>query len=104
MLYEVITLYNDTRAGENYLNNTPAAVFRITPNETVELDPYDYPELRVRGTGQTEFDLMDDLEELRTAILNKYNESNATELPTSQIVPAGVITSYSIHYTKLYEM
>jgi hypothetical protein len=32
---------------------------------------------------------MDDLEELRLAILNKYNESNATELPTSQGVPTG---------------
>ncbi|KKG17278.1 hypothetical protein [Methanosarcina sp. 2.H.T.1A.15] len=82
-------LFNDTQAGDDYINNTPAAVFRITPNETVELDPYDYPELRVRGTGQTEFDLMDDLEELRIAILDKYNVSNATELPTSQIVPAG---------------
>ena len=82
-------LFNDTQAEENYINNTPATVFRITPNNTTELDPYDYPELRVRGTGQTEFELTDDLEELKTAILNKYNESNATELPTSQFVPKG---------------
>jgi hypothetical protein len=82
-------LVTDKQAEENYINNTPATVFRITPNNTTELDPYDYPELRVRGTGQTEFDLMDDLEELRVAILEKYNESNATELPTSQIVPIG---------------
>ena len=32
---------------------------------------------------------MDDLEELRTAILNKYSGLNATELPISQIVPVG---------------
>lgn len=83
------TLFNDTQAGENYINNTPAAVFRITPNNTTKLDPYAYPELRVRGTGRTELNLTDDLEELRTAILNKYNESNATELPTSQWVPKG---------------
>jgi hypothetical protein len=83
-------LFNDTQAGDDYINNTPATVFRITPNNTTELNPYDYPELRVRGTGLTEFDLMDDLEELRIAILNKYNESNATELPTSQIVPIGI--------------
>lgn len=82
-------LVNDTQAGDDYIYNTPAAVFRITPNNTTELDPYDYPELRVRGTGQTEFELKDDLEELRNAILDKYNESNATELPTSQAVPAG---------------
>ncbi|HII79579.1 MAG TPA: hypothetical protein HA261_04075 [Methanosarcina sp.] len=82
-------LVTDKQAGDNYVNNTPATVFRITPNNTTKLDPYDYPELRVRGTGKTEFDLMDDLEELRIAILNKYNESNATELPTSQTVPVG---------------
>ncbi len=39
-------LFNDAQAGENYINNTPATVFRITPNNTTELDPYDYPELR----------------------------------------------------------
>jgi hypothetical protein len=82
-------LFNDTQAGETYINNTPATVFRITPNNTTELDPYEYPELRVRGTGQTEFELTDDLEELRLAILEKYDESNATELPTSQAVPVG---------------
>jgi hypothetical protein len=82
-------LYNDKQAGDDYLNNTPATVFRVTPNESVKLDPYDYPELRVRGNATTELDLMDDLEELRTAILNKYSELNATELPTSIAVPLG---------------
>jgi hypothetical protein len=47
------------------------------------------PELRVRGTGKTEFDLMPDLEQLRETILNKYSDLNATELPTSQIGPEG---------------
>jgi hypothetical protein len=82
-------LYKDKQAGDNYLNDTPATVLRITPNETTELDPYNYPELRVRGTGKTEFDLMDDLEELRKAILNKYSDLNATEIPTSITVPSG---------------
>lgn len=82
-------LFSDAQAGENYINHTPAAVFRITPNKSTKLNPYDYPELRTRGTGQTEFELIDDLEELRNAILDKYNESNATELPTSQAVPIG---------------
>ncbi len=81
--------YKDKQAGDNYLNNTPATVFRITPNQTTKLDPYNYPELRVRGTGKTEFDLMDDLAELRKAILNKYSGLNATELPTSLVVQGG---------------
>ena len=82
-------LYNDEQAGNDYLNNAPAKVFRVTPNETTKLDPYEMPELRVRGTGTTEFDLMDDLEELRIAILNKYSGLNATELPVCQMVPIG---------------
>jgi hypothetical protein len=47
------------------------------------------PELRVRGTGKTEFDLTGDLEELRNTILNKYSGLNATELPTSIGAPVG---------------
>src|SRR5512137_2194598 len=76
-------LYKDEQIGEEYLNTTPAIVLRITPHESKELDPYDYPKLRVHGRGTTEFDLVDDLEELRAAILNKYSGLNATELPTS---------------------
>ena len=82
-------LYKDKQAGNDYLNNTPATVFRVTPKETTKLDPYNYPELRVRGTGKTEFDLTDDLAQLREAILNKYKGLNATELPTSIWVPVG---------------
>jgi hypothetical protein len=82
-------LYKDNQAGNDYLNNTPAVILRVTPNESTKLDPYSYPELRVRGTGKTEFDLIDDLEELKMAILNKYSGLNSTELPTSQIVPVG---------------
>jgi len=78
--------YKDKQAGDNYLNNTPAIVFRVTPNLTTKLDPYDFPKLRVRGTGTTEFDLMDDLEQLKKAILNTYSNLNATELPTSMTV------------------
>lgn len=82
-------LYKDKQAGDEYLNHTPATIFRITPNQTTNLDPYNYPELRVRGTGKTEFDLMSDLEQLREVILDKYSNLNATELPTSQTITVG---------------
>jgi hypothetical protein len=77
------SLYKDQQIGEEYLNNTPAIVLRITPTKATVLDPYDFPILRVRGTGTTEFDLTDDVEELRKAILDKYSNLSATELPTS---------------------
>jgi hypothetical protein len=80
-------LYKDNQAGNDYLNNTPATVFRITPKQTTKLDPYDVPKQRVRGTGETEFDLLADLNKLRKAILTKYNRLNATELPTSKWFP-----------------
>jgi hypothetical protein len=82
-------LYKDEQAGSDYRNNTPAVIFRITPNESTKLDPYRVPEQRVRGTGTTEFDLMDDLQQLRSAILENYSNLNATELPTSQWFPPG---------------
>jgi len=82
-------LYKDKQAGNDYLNNTPAVIFRITPNESTKLDPYKVPDQRVRGAGTTEFDLMDDLEELRKSILEKYSDLNARELPTSQWFPEG---------------
>jgi hypothetical protein len=82
-------LYKDSHAGDAYRNNTPATIFRITPKKSTKLDPYSYPELRIRGTGKTEFDLMDDLEQLREAILKKYSNLQSTELPTSQLAPVG---------------
>jgi hypothetical protein len=66
-------LYKDPQAGSDYLNNTPAVIFRITPNDSTKLDPY----------------LMDDLEQLRNAILEKYSDLDARELPTSQWFPQG---------------
>ena len=41
-------LFKDMKAGNDYINNTPATVFRLTPNKSTKLDPYSYPELRVR--------------------------------------------------------
>jgi hypothetical protein len=80
-------LYKDKQAGNDYLNNTPAVILRVTPNESTKLDPFTVPEMKVRGTGKTEFDLTHDLEKLRMAILKKYSDLNANELPTSQWYP-----------------
>jgi hypothetical protein len=83
------SLFADQKAGDAYIANKPAKVFRITPNESSKLDPYNMPVIKARGTGKTEFDLMPDLEQLREAILNRYSSLNAIELPTSQGVPVG---------------
>jgi hypothetical protein len=83
------TLFENQQAGNDYINKTPATIFRVTPNKSNELYPYNVPELRVRGTGKTEFDLMPDLEQLRKAILQKYSGLEATELPTSIPILSG---------------
>ncbi|OPY45419.1 MAG: hypothetical protein A4E47_00979 [Methanosaeta sp. PtaU1.Bin028] len=82
-------LFRDQVAGDAYLADIPATVLRITPKEPAKVEPYDVPDLRIRGTGKTEFDLMDDLNELRQAILTKYEGLKATQLPTSIWVPEG---------------
>ena len=82
-------LFADKEAGAAYINNTPATVFRVTPRNTTGLDPYEYPDLRVQGTGATELDLTDDLDDLRDAILERYDNLKATELPTSIGFPRG---------------
>jgi len=83
-------LFTDKEVGDEYIENTPATILRLTPNTTAELDPYGYPELRIKGTGQTELDLTDDLNELRNAILERYGNLNAMELPTAPGVPTGI--------------
>jgi len=83
-------LFTDQQAGDDYIDNTPATVLRVTPENATQLDPYGYPKLRVRGTGMTELDLTDDLEDLRNAILTRYSGLKARELPASAGFPAGI--------------
>lgn len=82
-------LFTDKQAGDEYINNTPATILRVTPKNTTTLEPYESPDLRVRGTGKTELDLTDDLNDLRDAILEKHGNLSATELPTSVGFPMG---------------
>jgi hypothetical protein len=67
---------------DNYMN-TPQLALRVTLKDSVTSIPFPVPELRVRGTGRTEMDLMPAVEELRKAILQKYGGLQATELTTS---------------------
>ena len=84
MFLNRMAFFEDEAAGNNYMSNAPGVVFRLTPNNTSSLDPYPVPELKVRGTGNaSEMQLLNAVSELRRAILDKYNSSNATELTTS---------------------
>ena len=65
-------------------------VFRTTPRQTTNLQPFDVPVLRVKGTGQTnELDLLPTQHELGQAILNKYSNLSARNLETRVAFKAG---------------
>ncbi len=76
-----MALFTDEEAGQKYVNAVTAAI-RVIPGTQEKLDPFPMPELRVRGTGVTEWDLQPALEDLRTAILRKYSNLAAEELGT----------------------
>jgi len=75
-------MFIDQEACEAYLKNPGVRVFRLTPKAQTTLDPFDTPELTRRGTGTNEMDLMPAVEDLRSAILAKYSNYQATELQT----------------------
>lgn len=62
-------------------------VYRLTPNMTENLDPYPVPDLRIRGTGKTEFDLMPSVKELREAIIAAYPDYSYEEMETGISFP-----------------
>jgi len=76
-----MALFADDKTGQEYVNTVTAAI-KVTPNTGATLDPFPAPELRVRGTGKTEIDFQPILEQLRKAILAKYNKLTAKELNT----------------------
>ncbi len=75
--------------GKQYQDNVPIEVIRITPKEPATPDPLPVPHLRVRGTGVTEMDLMDDLNQLREAIIARNEGFNRTEYITTPIINDG---------------
>ncbi len=80
-------MYIDTEACEEYLQNPGARVFRVTPKKEMKHKPFKTPDLRIRGTGKSEMDLMPAVEALRNAILTANKGYNVFELQTEQWLP-----------------
>jgi hypothetical protein len=86
-----ISQWIDPAAGQDYINNlgSRTKVYRITPQTSSSLNPFPVPALKPRGSGKSEFEILNnvtgDMETLRTAILQKYATSAYTykELDTS---------------------
>ena len=78
-----LAFFNDEQAGEAYMGSAQGTVLRLTPQDGTQLNPFEVPEMRVRGTGDTsELDLQGALEELRQAILERYPDLQARRLET----------------------
>ena len=92
-----MALFSDEKTGQEYVNAISIAV-RVTPKSQAKLDPFPAPDLRVRGTGKTEVDLLPALEDLRKAILEKHSNLSAKELETYVWLPE----SYEAVQRELY--
>ena len=62
-------LWQKQSEGDAYIQNPPFHLFRVTPRSETLANPFPMPPLRVRGTGQTEMDLMNKLGQLRDGII-----------------------------------
>jgi hypothetical protein len=74
--------WQDPEAGTAYLDSISETlhVFRVTPRESVTPNPFPVPPLRVRGTGQTEMNLMNTLDRLRERIVEDHPGMKATDI------------------------
>jgi hypothetical protein len=83
---------SDKEVLEKHVKNVPMQVFRVTPNNPGKPNPFPMPQLRVRGSGKTEMDLLPKMEELQAAIIEKYEREGwkATEYRTDVWVDAGL--------------
>jgi len=84
-----IAVPKDKNELDAYIKDPGSTVLRLTPKTPATPDLFPVPTLRVRGTGVTELDLMPAVEDLRQAILSKYSNLKATEMPTYIALPEG---------------
>jgi hypothetical protein len=75
-------MWQNQSEGDAYIQNPPLHLFRVTPRVETIADPFPVPRLRVRGTGQTEMDLMDRLALLRQRLVEANSGLHATDLAT----------------------
>lgn len=71
-----------------YIKDPGSVILRLTPKESKQ-EPFSAQALRVRGTGETELDLLPAVEELRQAILARHGNLQATEVPAYVALPEG---------------
>jgi len=75
--------WKDPDAGRFYMENLSGLidVFRVSPATPAVPDPFPVPALRVRGTGKTEMDLRNKLDQLRQGIIDAHPGLYAKDIP-----------------------
>lgn len=84
-----IAVPGDKTELDEYIANPGTVVLRLTPEKVATSEPFPVPALRVRGTGETELDLLPAVEELRQAILDRYKNLKSTEISAYVALPEG---------------
>lgn len=82
-------MWQNQAKGDAYMQNPPLSIFRVTPRIHAQANPFPVPRLRVRGTGQTEMDLMKKLGLLRQRIIDHNQSLHPTDLATQNTVYEG---------------
>ena len=78
-------IWQNQTEGDAYIQNPPLYLYRVTPRTETIANPFPVPRLRVRGTGQTEMELMNKLGQLRKGII-AANPLYPTDLTTRAIL------------------
>ena len=82
-------MWQNQTDGDAYIQNPPLSVFRVTPRVQATANPFPVPRLRVRGTGQTEMELMKKLGLLRQRIIAAKSPLYPKDLATQITVYEG---------------
>ena len=77
-------LYEDQETKEQFLNNPTYVVLRVTPVEKLANNFFKTPELKQRGSGWTESQLLPVMEKLEGKIIEKYNNYEYDVLNTTK--------------------
>jgi hypothetical protein len=82
-------VYDSPEVKEKYMKDiyTMYRSYRLTPVQSGPLDPYPVKDLKVRGTGRSEFGLMNSVTELRDAIIAAYPDYTCSDPETTIWIP-----------------
>lgn len=82
-------IYDTPEAKEKYMENVFSMyrAYRLTPEQSESFDPYPIQDLKVRGTGKSEFGLMNSVHQLRNAIIASYPDYSYLEPDTTIWLP-----------------